>query len=63
MLWALVLSCWTALVALFSRNIPETTVARVLGVMGLVAVGFILFLLLTSNPFERLFPAPVKGAT
>ncbi|WP_442497176.1 heme lyase CcmF/NrfE family subunit [Methylobacter sp. sgz302048] len=61
LLWALVLSCWTALVALFSRNIPETTVARVLGVMGLVAVGFILFLLLTSNPFERLFPVPVEG--
>ncbi|MGJ0431474.1 heme lyase CcmF/NrfE family subunit [Methylobacter sp.] len=61
LLWALVLSCWTALVALFSRNIPETTVARVLGVMGLVAIGFILFLLLTSNPFERLFPVPVEG--
>jgi cytochrome c-type biogenesis protein CcmF len=61
LLWALVLSCWTALVALFSRDIPETTVARVLGVMGLVAVGFILFLLLTSNPFERLFPVPVEG--
>ncbi|MBF6650247.1 heme lyase CcmF/NrfE family subunit [Methylobacter sp. BlB1] len=61
LLWALVLSCWTALVALFSRNIPEATVARVLGVMGLVAVGFILFLLLTSNPFERLFPVPVEG--
>ncbi|WP_036253881.1 heme lyase CcmF/NrfE family subunit [Methylobacter sp. BBA5.1] len=61
LLWALVLSCWTGLVALFSRTIPDTTVARVLGVMGLVAIGFILFLLLTSNPFERLFPAPAEG--
>jgi cytochrome c-type biogenesis protein CcmF len=55
LLWALVLSCWTGLVALFSRAIPEATVARVLGVMGLVSIGFTLFLLLTSNPFERLF--------
>ncbi len=61
LLWALVLACWTGLVALFSRAIPDATVARVLGVMGLVAIGFILFLLLTSNPFERLFPAPVEG--
>ncbi len=61
LLWALVLSCWTGLVAKFSNTIPEATVARVLGVMGLVSVGFLLFLLLTSNPFERLFPAPVEG--
>jgi cytochrome c-type biogenesis protein CcmF len=61
LLWALVLSCWTALVARFSRDIPDATVARVLGVMGMVSVGFILFLLLTSNPFERLFPAPAEG--
>ena len=61
LLWALVLSCWTGLVALLSRSIPEVTVARVLGVMGLVSIGFTLFLLLTSNPFERLFPAPLEG--
>ncbi len=61
LLWALVLSCWTGLVALLSRTIPEVTVARVLGVMGLVSIGFTLFLLLTSNPFERLFPAPMEG--
>ena len=61
LLWAWVLSCWTGLVACFSKTIPETTVARVLGVMGLVSVGFLLFLLLTSNPFERLFPAPLEG--
>ena len=61
LLWALVLSCWTALVARFSRGIPDVTIARVLGVMGMVAIGFILFLLLTSNPFVRVFPAPAEG--
>ncbi|ASF45404.1 heme lyase CcmF/NrfE family subunit [Methylovulum psychrotolerans] len=61
LLWALVLACWTGLVAQFSKTIPEATVARVLGVMGLVSIGFLLFLLLTSNPFERLFPAPLEG--
>jgi cytochrome c-type biogenesis protein CcmF len=61
LLWALILTCWTGLVARFSRNIPDVTVARVLGVMGLVSIGFLLFLLLTSNPFLRLFPAPAEG--
>jgi len=61
LLWALVLSIWTGLVATFSKGVPETTLARVLGVMGLISIGFILFLLLTSNPFERLFPAAIEG--
>jgi cytochrome c-type biogenesis protein CcmF len=61
LLWGLCLSLWTGLVAGFSKNIPDVTRARVLGVMGLVSVGFILFLLFTSNPFARLFPAPVEG--
>ena len=61
LLWALTLSIWTGLVAAFSKNIPDPTRARVLGVMGLVSIGFILFLLLTSNPFTRLFPAPLEG--
>jgi cytochrome c-type biogenesis protein CcmF len=61
LLWGLVLTIWTGLVARFSRTIPEATVARVLGVMGLVSIGFLLFLLFTSNPFERLFPAPLEG--
>jgi len=61
LLWALTLSIWTGLVAGFSKHIPDATRARVLGVMGLVAVGFILFLLFTSNPFSRLFPAPMEG--
>ena len=61
LLWGLVLTFWTGLVAQFSKSIPAETLARVLGVMGLVSIGFILFLLFTSNPFERLFPAPLEG--
>lgn len=61
LLWAFTLTLWTALVAGFSRQMPDTTRARVLAIMGLVSVGFLLFLLLTSNPFDRLFPAPLEG--
>ena len=61
LLWVLVLALWTTAVALFSRHLPEPVVARVLGVMGLVSLGFTAFLLLTSNPFERLLPMPVEG--
>ena len=61
LLWALILSIWTAAVATFSKHLPEEMVARVLGVMGLVAVGFLLFMLLTSSPFTRLLPAAVDG--
>jgi len=61
LLWALTLSVWTGLVASFSQSIPPLTLSRVLGVMGLISIGFILFLLLTSNPFARLFPSPIEG--
>ncbi|KRG87790.1 cytochrome C biogenesis protein [Stenotrophomonas daejeonensis] len=61
LLWALVLALWTAAVAAFSRHLPAVVVARVLAVMGLVSVGFLAFLLFTSNPFERLLPAPLEG--
>ncbi|HEX3099216.1 MAG TPA: heme lyase CcmF/NrfE family subunit [Usitatibacter sp.] len=61
LLWTLMLGGWTFAVALFSRHLPERLVARVLGVMGLVSVGFLLFILLTSNPFERLIPAADEG--
>ncbi|MBS7457556.1 heme lyase CcmF/NrfE family subunit [Coralloluteibacterium stylophorae] len=61
LLWVLMLSGWTAAVALFSRSLPLPVVARVIGVMGIVAVGFLLFTLLTSNPFERLLPAAQEG--
>jgi cytochrome c-type biogenesis protein CcmF len=62
LLWSLILGGWTLAVTLFSRGLPEAFVARVLGVMGLVSIGFLLFMLLTSNPFERLFPVPADGA-
>ena len=61
LLWILMLSVWTFGVTLFSRHLPLEMVARVLGVMGGVSVGFILFILFTSNPFLRLFPAPPDG--
>ncbi len=61
LLWALVLALWTAAVARFSQALPATVVARVLGVMGVVAVGFLAFLIFTSNPFDRLLPAAVEG--
>ncbi len=61
LLWALILAGWTVAVALFSRQLPELMVARVLGVMGLISVGFLLFTLLTSNPFERMLPPPPDG--
>ncbi|MEE8366145.1 MAG: heme lyase CcmF/NrfE family subunit [Gammaproteobacteria bacterium] len=62
LLWALILSIWSAAVALFSPNVPEVMRARVLGVMGLVSIGFLLFIILTSNPFERLLPAIAEGS-
>ena len=61
LLWALALSTWSVAVGVFSRALPETYHARVLGVLGIVSIGFQLFILLTSSPFERLFPAAVDG--
>ena len=61
LLWALILAVWTALVARFSQRLPDEVIARVLGVMGLISVGFLAFLIFTSNPFARLLPAAVEG--
>jgi len=61
LLWTFMLSLWTVAVTLFSRHLPEEMVARVLSVMGIVSVGFLLFMLLTSNPFARLSPVPFDG--
>ncbi len=61
LLWSLVLAIWTAAVAIFSPNVPAVMRARVLGVLGFVSCGFLLFIILTSNPFERLFPAAAQG--
>ncbi|MFV2031888.1 MAG: heme lyase CcmF/NrfE family subunit [Gammaproteobacteria bacterium] len=62
LLWSLILALWTAAVAVFSPNVPQVMRARVLGVMGLVSIGFLLFIILTSNPFDRLFPAIAEGS-
>ncbi len=62
LLWVLILTMWTAAVAAFSRSLPDTVVSQVLAVMGFICVGFLLFVLFTSNPFERLIPAAIEGA-
>jgi cytochrome c-type biogenesis protein CcmF len=61
LLWMLMLAGWTFAVSIFSKNLPLEVIARVLAVMGLIAIGFLLFMLATSNPFERLIPAAVEG--
>ncbi len=61
LLWTLILGVWTVGVTFFSRHLPDDMVARVLGVMGIVSTGFLLFTLFTSNPFLRVFPAPADG--
>jgi len=63
LLWSLMLAGWGYFAARFSRELPRDMVARVMGVMGLVCVGFLLFILVTSNPFERILPhMPADGA-
>ncbi|WP_280156107.1 heme lyase CcmF/NrfE family subunit [Piscinibacter sp. XHJ-5] len=61
LLWLLMLSVWMLAVAHFSRHLPQAVVSRILAVMGLISVGFLLFMLTTSNPFERLSPVPPDG--
>jgi cytochrome c-type biogenesis protein CcmF len=61
LLWSLILAIWTSAVAIFSKSLPRVMLARVLAVMGAIAIGFQLFILLTSNPFDRLFPVPIDG--
>jgi cytochrome c-type biogenesis protein CcmF len=61
LLWVLILSFWSAAVATFSRSLPREVLARVLGVMGLIAIGFVGFTLFTSSPFVRLLPAALEG--
>ena len=61
LLWTLMLTGWGVAVSIFSRRLPDEMVARVLGVMGLISVGFLAFMLFTSNPFDRLLPAAADG--
>lgn len=61
LLWSFMLGVWTVAVAIFSRSLPPTMVARVIAVMGFVSMGFLLFMLTTSNPFDRLSLPPLDG--
>jgi cytochrome c-type biogenesis protein CcmF len=61
LLWCLMLGVWMTAVSVFSAHLPDDMAARVLGVMGLVSAGFLAFMLFTSNPFDRVFPAPADG--
>jgi cytochrome c-type biogenesis protein CcmF len=61
LLWVLMLCVWMLAVARFSVHLPLAVLARILAVMGLVTLGFLLFMLLTSNPFDRLWPAAADG--
>ncbi len=62
LLWVFILALFGAAVALFSHNLPPQLRARVLAVQAMIGVGFLLFILLTSNPFLRLWPTPAEGA-
>ena len=61
LLWTFMLTLWMVAVTLFSNHLPSEMVARVLSVMAMISTGFLLFMLLTSNPFARLFPVPPDG--
>ncbi|AVQ06728.1 TPA: heme lyase CcmF/NrfE family subunit [Xanthomonas vasicola pv. zeae] len=61
LLWIAILATWTVLLAALSRHLPQHFAARVLAVLGLISVGFLAFILLTSNPFGRLSPIPLDG--
>ena len=61
LLWVLILNVWTVAVAAFSHRLPDDFIARVLAVLGFISFGFLLFTVLTSNPFERALPMPFDG--
>jgi cytochrome c-type biogenesis protein CcmF len=61
LLWVLILALFGAIVAGFGRNLPPGLKARTLAVQAMISIGFLLFIILTSNPFERLDPAPLDG--
>src|ERR1700730_1157626 len=61
LLWTFMLTIWMVAVTLFSKHLPDEMIARVLSVMAVISTGFLLFMLLTSNPFQRLLPVPPDG--
>ena len=61
LLWALMLALYAALIPVFGKHLPQSLKARAIAVQGLLAFGFLAFILFTSNPFERLNPVPADG--
>ena len=61
LLWIMILAMFSAMVAVFGGNLPATLRANVLAVQGWIATAFLLFIVITSNPFRRLIPAPIEG--
>ncbi len=61
LLWTYMFTCWALAVSFFSKSIPREMVARVLSTMGFITIGFTLFMLVTSDPFARIFPPPFDG--
>ncbi len=61
LLWALILAGWTLAVSLFSKRLPPEVLTQVLIIFGIISIGFLSFLIFTSNPFERNFPIPLEG--
>jgi len=61
LLWVLILSAYGAMISVFGKRLPITLKARAIGIQGLLSVGFLAFVLFTSNPFERLVPMPLDG--
>jgi len=61
LLWTLMLALYGALIPVFGKHLPQTLRARAIGIQGLLAFGFLAFILFTSNPFERLNPVPADG--
>ena len=61
LLWVFVMSVWCSLIAIFSKSMPKVIVADMLSIMGLLLLFFLIFILFSSNPFDRIFPIPVNG--
>ncbi len=61
LLWVTILAVWTVAVTMFAKNLPDSFRIRLIAVMGLVSVGFLAFILFTSNPFDRLIPEALDG--
>ena len=61
LLWTLILASWSVAVSIFSKRLPAEVLNHILIILGLISVGFLLFLLFTSNPFERLDVIPIQG--